>query len=118
VVEDVLGVVFGFHVHQPVVDAGSVGVADTIGGFVGAEEVDVDAELFGSVAHEVAVEAEDLVSGAGQDVGFDGVELELERRDHTEDLHGRLRSGGSRVKGSLPRRNHILGVHVHGDGPT
>jgi hypothetical protein len=43
VVEDVVEVVLGFHLHQPVVDAGAVGVADTTWVFVGAEEVDVDA---------------------------------------------------------------------------
>ncbi len=48
------------------------------------------ARLVGA-AHEVAVEAEDLVSvacvpedGAGQNAGSDGVELELERGDHRE----------------------------------
>ena len=57
-VEDVVGVVLGFHVHQPVVDAGAVGVADTIGGFVGAEEVDVDALA-------VAVEGGEEAPGPG-----------------------------------------------------
>ena len=55
-VEDVVGVVLGFHVHQPIVDAGAVGVADTIGGFVGAEEVDVEALAVASDSAAVADE--------------------------------------------------------------
>ena len=74
----------------------------------GAESHD-RAELVGSVAHEVAVEAEDLVSvacvpedGAGQDAGSDGVELELERGDHTE------------VAASSAQRPKEVGVLVFG----
>src|SRR5687767_5792250 len=43
VVEDVVEVVRGLHVHQPAVDGVAVRLADPAGGFVGAEEVDVDA---------------------------------------------------------------------------
>jgi hypothetical protein len=39
VVEDVVGVVHGLHVHQPVVDGVAVRLADPIGVFVAAEEV-------------------------------------------------------------------------------
>ena len=42
-VEDVVGVVRGLHVHQPIVDGVAVRLADPVGGFVAAEEVDVDA---------------------------------------------------------------------------
>src|SRR5215813_15580102 len=43
VVEDVVGVVRGLHVHQPGVDGVAVRLADPAGVFVAAEEVDVDA---------------------------------------------------------------------------
>jgi hypothetical protein len=43
VVEDVVGVVRGLHGHQPVVDRVAVRLADPVGVFVAAEEVDVDA---------------------------------------------------------------------------
>jgi len=43
VVEDVVGVVVGLHVHQPFVDGVAVCLADPVGVFVAAEEVDVDA---------------------------------------------------------------------------
>src|SRR5262249_7081424 len=43
VVKDVVGVVRALHVHQPVVDGVAVGLADPVGGFVTAEEVDIDA---------------------------------------------------------------------------
>jgi len=43
VVEDVVGVVRGLHVHQPVVGRVAVRLADPVGVFVAAEEVDVDA---------------------------------------------------------------------------
>ena len=42
-VEDVVGVVRGLHIHQPVVDGGAVRLADPVGVFVAAEEVDVNA---------------------------------------------------------------------------
>jgi hypothetical protein len=42
-VEDVVGVVRALHVHQPVVDGVAVRLADPVGVFVAAEEVDVDA---------------------------------------------------------------------------
>src|SRR5262245_53912069 len=43
VVEDVVGIVRGLHLHQPVVDGVAVRLADPAGVFVAAEEVDVDA---------------------------------------------------------------------------
>ena len=43
VVEDVVGVVRGLHVYQPVVDGVAVRLADPVGVFVAAEEVDVAA---------------------------------------------------------------------------
>src|SRR5262245_31141231 len=43
VAEDVVGVVRGLHVHQPVVDRVAIRLADPVGVFVAAEEVDVDA---------------------------------------------------------------------------
>src|SRR5262245_20790520 len=43
VVEDVVGVVRGLHVHQTVVNGVAVRLADPIWVFVAAEEVDVDA---------------------------------------------------------------------------
>src|SRR6266540_13516 len=43
VVEDVVGVVRGLHVHQPFVDGVAVRLADSVGVFVATEEVDVDA---------------------------------------------------------------------------
>src|SRR4029450_8392615 len=43
VVEDVVGVVRGLHVHQLVVNGVAVRLADPVGVFVAAEEVDVDA---------------------------------------------------------------------------
>ena len=43
VVEDVVGIVRGLHIHQPVVDGVAVRLADPFGVFVAAEEVDVDA---------------------------------------------------------------------------
>src|SRR3546814_20716655 len=43
VVEDVVGVVRGLHVHQPVVDGVAIRLADPVGVFVAAEEVDVNA---------------------------------------------------------------------------
>ena len=42
-VEDVVGVVRGLHVHQPFVDRVAVRLADSVGVFVATEEVDVDA---------------------------------------------------------------------------
>ena len=57
-VEDIVGVVLGLHVNQPVVGGGAVGVADSVGVFVGAEEVDVDALA-------VAVEGGEEASGPG-----------------------------------------------------
>src|SRR3546814_20769304 len=42
-VEDILGVVSGLHVHQPVVDGVAIGLTDPVGVFVAAEAVDVDA---------------------------------------------------------------------------
>src|SRR5215510_7236372 len=43
VVEDVVGVIRGLHVRQPVVDGVAVCLADAVGVFVAAEEVHVDA---------------------------------------------------------------------------
>ena len=43
VVEDIVGVVRGLHLHQPVVDGVAVRLADPVGVFVAAEEVDIDA---------------------------------------------------------------------------
>jgi len=54
VVEDVVGVVLGFHARQPVVDGVSVRLADPARLLVSAEEVDVDA---GAEAFEGGEEA-------------------------------------------------------------
>src|SRR5688572_20740408 len=43
VVEDIVGVVRGLHVYQPVVDGVAVRLANPFGCFVAAEEIDVDA---------------------------------------------------------------------------
>src|SRR5688572_8909324 len=43
VVKDIVAVVHGLHLHQPVVDGVAVRLADPVGVFVAAEEVDVDA---------------------------------------------------------------------------
>src|SRR5262245_65504229 len=43
VVEDVVGIVGDLHVHQPLIDGVSVCLADPVGMFVAAEEIDVDA---------------------------------------------------------------------------
>ena len=42
VVEDVVGVVLGLHLHEPFVDGVAVRLADPVGLFVAGEEVDVD----------------------------------------------------------------------------
>src|SRR5262245_49502866 len=42
VVKDVVGIVRGLHVPQPVIDGIAVRLADPVGVFVAAEEVDVD----------------------------------------------------------------------------
>src|SRR5512145_2874522 len=43
VVENVVGIVRGLHVHQPLIDGVAVRLADPVGAFVAAEEVDVHA---------------------------------------------------------------------------
>src|SRR5262245_10420016 len=43
VVEDVVGIVRRLYLHQPVVDGIAVRLADPVGVFVAAEEVDIDA---------------------------------------------------------------------------
>src|SRR5262245_35611840 len=43
VMEDVVGVVPGLHLHQPVVNGVAVRLADPLGLFVATEEIDVDA---------------------------------------------------------------------------
>src|SRR3546814_5280620 len=96
VVEDVVGVVRGLHVHQPVVDGVAIRLADPVGVFVAAEEVDVNAfaeaaEGGEELSRPGSVPVAEVLAGPPHTIDGDCVRR-LRSEEHTSELQSLMRT--------------------------
>jgi hypothetical protein len=120
VVEDVVGVVRGLHVHQPVVDGVAVRLADSLGAFVTTEEVDVDA--FAKAAeggkeplHPSGVPVVEVLTGPPHTIEGDrvrGLPVPERRPALGDSAHRPLQMEHGHVRSWRRAGERVLGDHV------